>query len=334
MTATLPSPPATRSPPRALLRSAQSNGSAACGTDRARPAAGTRVRSLTQARVRAGLTKTELARRLLISRPTVSMWESGARAAARIYWPALSAALGLDIDEIERLFRDLPPSRLDGRRLPALGRARRRAGVTQRDVADRLGVAPTTVSMWESAGVPVPGALVAPLGQLLATDVADLTRAPLPAAPSPDPRPLRELRRGARMSQREAAAHLRISVGALARYEAGTRNTPMPVVRRMAAVYQRTVTDLLVCSGTELYPVPATPWSADELPDVLRALRSARGLTKVAVGRAVGRSGQAVRSWETGRTRPAPATLQTLEVVFRLPRGRLTSLSGVTQHQP
>ena len=309
MTATPPPGPVAPSPPLPLL-----------GPE---PATVRSPLSLTQARVRAGLTMTELARRLHVSRPTVSTWEHGSRAASRGYWPALGTVLGLGPAEVGGLFGELSPSRLDGRRLPALGPARRRAGLTQREVAGHLGVAPTTVSMWETAGVPVPGALLAQLSQLLATDVTDLSWA-APAEPSaPDPRPLRSLRQDARMSQREAAAHLRTSVGALARYEAGVRATPIPVVRRMAAVYQRTVAEVLRCSGTELRPLPPTPWSADQLPDVLQALRAAAGLTKVEVGRAVGRSGQAVRSWEIGRTRPAPATLRGLEVVLGLPPGRL-----------
>ena len=60
----------------------------------------------------------------------------------------------------------------------------------------------------------------------------------------------------------------------------------------------------------------------DEVPDVIRALRTAAGLTKVGLGRAVDRSGQAVAGWESGRTLPTPATFRRLEVVFGLGPGR------------
>jgi transcriptional regulator with XRE-family HTH domain len=289
--------------------------------------------SLTRARARAGLSKTELARRLHVSRPTISMWESGSRSVSRIYWPALGAALSLEPAQVEELFRAHPTSRLDGRRLPSLGPARRRVGMTQREIAGRLGVAPTTVSMWETGGVPVPAALLAPLGQLLATDVRSLERTPESEPAAADERPLRGLRRDARMSQREAAAHLRISVGTLARYEAGERATPLRVARRMAAAYQRSLSEVLRCSGTQISPLPPAPWSTSELPAVLGALRAAGGWTKVELGRAVGRSGQTVRSWETGRTRPTREILGALEVVFSLAPGRLVSISAATVEQ-
>jgi transcriptional regulator with XRE-family HTH domain len=291
------------------------------------------VGCLTRARVAAGLTKTELARVLHVSRPTISMWESGARAVSRIYWPAIGAALGLEPAQVEELFRAHPASRLDGRRLPSLGPARRRVGMTQRVMAGRLGVAPTTVSMWETGGVPVPAALLAPLEELLATDVMSLQRTPGSQPAAADERPLRGFRRDARMSQREAAAHLRISVGTLARYEAGERATPLRVARRMAAAYQRSLSEVLRHSGTQIPPLPPAPWSRSELPEALRALRSAGGWTKVELGRAVGRSGQAVRAWETGRTRPTQETLGALEVVFGLAPGRLVSTSEATVEQ-
>ena len=55
---------------------------------------------------------------------------------------------------------------------------------------------------------------------------------------------------------------------------------------------------------------------------MIRALRTAAGMTKVGLGRAVGRSGQAVAGWEAGRTRPTPGTFRRLEVVFGLSAGR------------
>ena len=65
------------------------------------------------------------------------------------------------------------------------------------------------------------------------------------------------------------------------------------------------------------------PWRPEQVPGGLRAARAAAGLTKVALGRAVGRSGQAVRNWETGRTHAGPATCRRLEVVLRLCVGTL-----------
>jgi transcriptional regulator with XRE-family HTH domain len=141
-------------------------GSAAVGAPAGRP--------LTRARVAAGLTLTELARAVHVTRPTVAMWEAGTRQAARCYRAGLARALHLEPAQVAALFAGYPPARDDRVVLPGLARARRRAAFTQREVAQRVGVAATTVSMWESAGIPVPADVAAQLEQLLATDLAAL----------------------------------------------------------------------------------------------------------------------------------------------------------------
>jgi DNA-binding XRE family transcriptional regulator len=94
----------------------------------------------------------------------------------------------------------------------------------------------------------------------------------------------------------------------------------------MAAAYRRPVSEVLSACGIALLPLPAgVRWRPEDLPEALRAARIAAGLTKVALGRAIGRSGQAVRSWETGRSRPGPAVCRRLEVVLGLPAGKLPS---------
>jgi transcriptional regulator with XRE-family HTH domain len=126
------------------------------------------------------------------------------------------------------------------------------------------------------------------------------------------------------MSQREAAAHLGITVGSLARYEAGERRTPMVVLRRMAGAYQRPVAELLEHGGCTILPLPRGPrWRPRDVPAAITALRLAAGLTKVDLGRLTGRSGQAVGAWEAGRTRPGTATSRRLETIFGLPGGQL-----------
>jgi transcriptional regulator with XRE-family HTH domain len=280
-------------------------------------------RTLTDARTAAGLSITQLARRLHLSRPTVSYWERGVRRPARSHWPLLGLVLGLEQAEVAALFADHPPARLDGEPLPSLASVRRRAGISQRALAQRVGVAPTTLSMWETAGIAVSPAMVDRLADVLRADRSTLAAEP-DIAHVRDPRPLRRLRGAARMSQREAAAHLGIAVGSLARYEAGLRRPPVPVARRMAAAYRRPVAEVLAACRIELFPLPPRRrWRPEDLPDGLRAARTAAGHSKDALGRAVGRSGQAVRGWESGRSRPAPDVCRLLEAVLGLPAGKL-----------
>jgi transcriptional regulator with XRE-family HTH domain len=282
-----------------------------------------RPATLTAARVAAGMTVAELARAVHLSRPTVSMWEKGTRRPARRYWPALGSALGLTLDEVAALFVDHPPSRLDGEPLPSLGPLRRRRGLAQRALAGLVGVAPTTLSMWETSGTRVPAGVAEELARVLDVALTELAASPQ-GSPCVDPRPLRRLRKEAGMSQREAAAHLRIAVGTLARYESGERSTPVAISRRMAAAYQRPTAELLAHCGIDLPAFPSgTPWCPADLPHVIRAARMAAGLTKAQLGRVVGRSGQAVSAWEVGRTRPSAVTCRRLEAVFRFPAGSL-----------
>ncbi|RFU18820.1 helix-turn-helix domain-containing protein [Geodermatophilus marinus] len=299
------------------------------GEQGGRPGRHTRGRcrpaTLTAARLTAGLTMTQLARAVHVSRPNVSLWENGGRRPARQYWPALGAALGLQFHEVEALFADHPPARLDGEPLPSLGLVRRQRGFTQRTLAGLVEVAPTTLAMWETAGVRVSPGVAEELARVLDVEVARLAARPR-AVPAVDPRPLRRLRRQAGMTQREAAAHLRIALGTLARYEAGARVPPVAVARRMATAYRRPPEQLLAACGIELPDLPdGAPWRAADLPEAIRVARMAAGMTKVELGRVLGRSGQAVRSWEVGRSRPSEVTCRRLEAVCGLPAGSLSA---------
>lgn len=277
-------------------------------------------RTVRSARLAAGLTVTELARAVHMSRPSVSMWEHGTRRAAEHHWPALGRALGLSPAEVAALFADSGPGRLDGVRLPGLAQRRRRCGMTGRALAAHVEVAPSTLSMWETADVRVPPATADALADVLGCTVPDLARPPVDQEPE---RVLRSMRRQAHMTGREAAGTLGISLASLARYEAGQRAVPLAVLRRMAVIYRQPAADLLAQRAEPLPRLPERPWSEDDVPAVLHGLRVRAGLSKVAVGRRVGRSGQAVRGWETGLTRPGTDTRLRLEAVFGVPPGSL-----------
>ena len=283
-----------------------------------------RPSTLTDALMAVGMSRADLARTLHLSRPTVSGWANGRSRPARHYWPSLGRALGLTQAEIEVLFADGPPARHDGGPLPSLAFVRRHSGLTQRALARAVGVAPTTLAMWETAGVRVPQGLIDVIAHVLDTDVAGLTSRP-PCVGVEDPRPLRRLRKNAGMSQREAAAHLGIAIATIARYESGDRRLPVKMVRRMAALYRCPTSSILRHSGTTLLPLPpGRTWGAEQVPEGIRAARLAAGLTKVQVGRAVGRSAQAVYKWELGLARPRPQTCRRLEVLLGLPPGRIS----------
>jgi len=124
------------------------------------------------------------------------------------------------------------------------------------------------------------------------------------------------------MARAEVAAHVGIDVGTLSRYEAGDRTVPVIVARRMAKLYGRPNQKMLELCHCDPSPLlPRQPWCADDIPAVITALRTAAGMSKEALGRCLGRSGQAVRGWESGRTRPRPVMCRRLEAIFGLPFG-------------
>src|SRR5215218_5125983 len=103
-------------------------------------------------RTAADLTRSSLSSVLHVSVSTVAAWERGSRVPGRRYWPSLATSLCVTEQQVAALFSAGPPSRLDCESLPALASARRRAGLTQRALAAEVGVATTTLAMWENAG--------------------------------------------------------------------------------------------------------------------------------------------------------------------------------------
>jgi transcriptional regulator with XRE-family HTH domain len=139
-----------------------------------------------------------------------------------------------------------------------------------------------------------------------------------------DPRPLRRLRKGAGMSQRETAAYLGIAIGTLARYESGERPISIMVARRVAALYGCPISIVLRHGGRVLPPIPPGPvWRAEQVPEGIRAARIVAGLTKAGLARALGTSAQAVHKWERGEARPRVPTCRRLEQVLGLSVGRI-----------
>lgn len=269
------------------------------------------------------MTRVQLGHAMHVSRPTIYQWENGRRRPARHYWPSLATALGLTVDDVAAMFADLRPARHDRTPLPSLAYERRRSGLTQQALARSLGVAPTTLAMWETAGVRVPLGIVDEIARQLNTDVARLAGSP-PSGMDVDVRPLRRLRKNICMSQREAAAHLGISIGTLARYESGERPIPVATARRMAILYRRPM-DTLLRHGGRVLPAfpPGRVWAEEQVPEGIRAARVVAGMTKAALGRALGTSAQAVYKWERGESRPRTRTCRRLELVLGLPAGRI-----------
>lgn len=199
--------------------------------------------TLSQLRIRAGLTAADVARSLMVSRSTVSHWEASTHRPAPVYRPALASALGVPLAMIERAVEHLPASRSEAVRLPGLGQLRRSRGLSAHDLATAMGIARSTLSTWETGAVPVSRDRLADLAAALGVRPVMLIRCCRLPAPAPDRTPLTVWsagRRSRHMTQREAAAVLGVSVSHLSRIENGHRDPRPALAAAMVRTYRLT----------------------------------------------------------------------------------------------
>jgi transcriptional regulator with XRE-family HTH domain len=304
---------------------------ALAGSDRVRTAltsGGAGASPLCRARLSAGLTMTQLARKVGVGPAAVSRWENGLRTPDPAVRPRPVAALRLTPDELVRALGDRAPSRADGALLPGLGQLRRDAGLTQRAFRHELGIGATTTNVWEHGRVRVPVTRLADVAAALGVNPEILlARASRPPCPSVGERPLAALRRGAGLTQRELAFHLGVSVRSVVHWEAATRPVPPAVVRPLARCLRAPLAAVLAAAGLEL-PVLARPasWTPEQLPEVLATLRRSSGWSAAALGRRLGVAGRTVRTWETGAGTPSASAVRRLELLHSLPQGCLIRL--------
>jgi transcriptional regulator with XRE-family HTH domain len=110
-------------------------------------------------------------------------------------------------------------------------------------------------------------------------------------------RPIADLRRAAKVTQRELALHLGVSVRTVAHWEAGTRPVPLAAAPIVARLLRRPLPSVLAAAhlGVPRVPSPDSRRPA-EPPRVLAVLRRSSGWSAAELGRRVGVSG-----WTTGR---------------------------------
>jgi transcriptional regulator with XRE-family HTH domain len=136
-----------------------------------------------------------------------------------------------------------------GFRPQALSHARKGAWLSQEQLAAALGVASSTVGMWEiGSASPRPATLVA-LANALGVGVDELLEG------RPDQASLRGLRERAGLSIGEAAARLGIGAATVGRWERGTSIVPLDRCPDLAHLYGRSV-EQIERLGDESRPTP------------------------------------------------------------------------------
>jgi transcriptional regulator with XRE-family HTH domain len=282
---------------------------------------------LMRARLAAGYNRVDMGRALHVAPATIYQWEQRNVRPSVGLLPDLARVLGLTAHALHEAIADYPPCRHDGAKLPTLGGALRRRGVSRRRVGELLGIAYSTAFEWETGRRRVPVWAVRELSRECRISVDSLLEEARHTHAPARVRALTAMRRDVRMSQKEAAAILGISPTTLARYERGERSMALPVTRGMARLYRVPLSRVQAAAGLTLPAILLAPaWSNRELPTVLTELRRAAGLSMNQVARFTGVSHSTVRRWETGRSTPSSQALTKLEFRYHLTPRRLTSL--------
>lgn len=201
---------------------------------------------LREARLRLELTVREVARGLGVSTATVSKWERGLSRPHLRHLPRLASVLRLDAGARNQLLliaRTETPRRRPAS-AQALGRARVRAGLSQRRAAARLGISDRLLRRYES-GQPVPLSLVIRMAREYGIGLGELARAtglildPLLHSanwsPGELPRVLPSLREACGLSRAALARRAQVSARLIAKWESGEAY-PHPEQERRIAV--------------------------------------------------------------------------------------------------
>jgi transcriptional regulator with XRE-family HTH domain len=303
------------------------------GPDRVRTcrtSGGPEASALCRARLAAGLTMTQLARKVGVTPSSVSRWENGVRHPGPHHVARLGRALGLDPRAVPGLLHPASGRRRTAVLLPGLGALRRSRGWSQRAFREAAGVGATTAGRWERGRTPVPQDRLPIIARLLGLGVADVVA--IAAGPGAEPAPrsqLAALRWAVGLTQREVALHVGVSIRTVVAWESGGRRPPASSVRLLAGCLRVPASRVRAAVGVELptIPHPAT-WRNDDLPDLLGRLRAAAGLSAAEVGRRLSVPRQRVRAWESGLTGLSPGVAQRLELLHDLPSGVLARIAG------
>lgn len=284
---------------------------------------------LRQTRRARGLTLAAFARRAHVSTACASRWETGRRPPDKSQLPLIARALGLPTSAVADLLKGRVREGRTGRSGRGLPELREQVGLTRRDLAAVIGVAPTTVANWETGHRLVPASRLAPLAAALSQPVEILV---VLMARDVRPRrsPLRQLRLRSGLSQASTAVLLGVSSGLVSSWERGVRAPSLHQARWLAVIYRVPLRDVVAASGI-LPPsdhLHRARWHGDDLGAIVLAIRLWSGQTRTDVARGVDVHPQTVTRWERNLTVPGAAHLRRLEAHLGLGEGELPSPPG------
>jgi len=202
-------------------------------------------RSLKSIRKRFDLSQQELAQLLEVSSAAVTSWESGRSRPRKANIARIITLRNLSKEEVnEALGRKRTPVRMTPDRMK---RTRRRFGLTQRDLAQLLGVSTGSVTAWESGKVEPTGQnrqAMVELRELTQAQVDEKLGRKAKPAPTPRAKPgqtlsnedVKEIRNSTGLSQKALADKLGVSSAAVSHWETGRSAPRTSHVQRLRAL--------------------------------------------------------------------------------------------------
>ncbi len=208
---------------------------------------------------------------------------------------------------------ELAKARFTKRTLPSL---RKRFGLTQRELAGLLGVAPLTIGSWEQGkSRPRKGSL-AQIIALRSMDQAQLDaalgRQPIP--PAMKPVQIRRLRKGLSLTQGELGKLLGVSAAAVGSWESGRASPGQDNRKALAQVGGMTQDQADRRLGRKEPKTAATTQAtvASLSPAQIKDIRAKAGLSQKALAKALNVSPNSIGNWETGRSAPREGSVKKL----------------------
>jgi transcriptional regulator with XRE-family HTH domain len=276
-------------------------------------------------RIRAQLTRTELAWRVGVSEETVRRWERGGSQPSEDRLLKLIAVLALDGSALQLEpggEDDVPPL---ARRLRA-ERADRR--ITQAQAGALLGVAQPTYAGWEVGRSTPDGAHVPAIAEFLGVtgdEAAALTEVPFVVDTSAWPelgRLMGARREALRLTRDELAQKIGVTRSTIVNWELGYRAPRVQQLRLLASTLRVAVGEL-----ERSLPASARPLTA--LGNVIRSRQGTLGLTRAEIARRAGTDEATLSRWVHGHRQPDEPGLRRLAAVLGVPVSVLSDAAGL-----
>jgi transcriptional regulator with XRE-family HTH domain len=279
---------------------------------------------LEAARLRASLTREEVAERLGVAEESVRRWERGGARPSADHLENLIALLAIDAV-------DLPNPKPAGEDLPLLARRlrheRAERGITQAQAAQKLGVAQPTYAGWE-IGRATPATHFMPtvahfLG-LAERDLEDLIDTPFVVDTTHWP-PLGQLlgscREKLRMTRDELAVAMEVATGTVVAWELGYRTPRAQQLPRLATVLNVSVHRLEEA-------LPKRELSA--LGELIRSRQQHLGLPRRDIAARAGLDEATLSRWANGHNTPKTSSLRRLADALEVSLQEIVRVTGGT----